>query len=67
MTTPTMIRMSGYHCRRSGPICGIKPRFDIRKSAPTMISTMAPVRDRNAMDSISPDLLFDEIELVRIS
>src|SRR5215831_9189482 len=43
MTTP--MTMSGHHCRKRGPSCGITPRLDRRKSTPTKIKTSAPVRD----------------------
>lgn len=45
MTIPMMISMSGHHCLRSGPSCGIQPRLDRRNSTPTIIKTSAPVRD----------------------
>src|SRR5215472_13907485 len=45
MATPMTMSMSGHHCRKRGPSCGITPRLDRRKSTPTKIKTNAPVRD----------------------
>lgn len=49
ITTPITMSISGHHCRSRGPSCGIQPRFDSKKSAPTMIKIKAPVRDLNGM------------------
>src|SRR5207247_948318 len=40
------------HWWRKGPIRGIQPRFDRRKTAPTMIKITATVRDLNCTNAL---------------